>query len=120
MTTGAIALLVTLVTAGLFALLGIFIMISGNNFLVIYLGLELLTLTSYALVALRRDNGNATEAAMKYFLMGSFASGVLLFGIALVYGETGSFDIFRIGEYAMNNQPSLLYYIGGLMILIAI
>jgi len=59
----------------LFSLLGMSVMISGNNFLVIYLGLELLTLSSYALVALRRDNGNATEAAMKFFVLGALASG---------------------------------------------
>jgi len=57
-------------TLGLFALLGMFVMISGNNFLVLYLGLELLTLSSYALVALRRDNATASEAAMKYFVLG--------------------------------------------------
>ena len=65
----------------LFALLGMFIMISGNNFLMIYLGLELLTLSSYALVALRRDHVLATEAAMKYFVLGALASGFLLYEI---------------------------------------
>jgi NADH-quinone oxidoreductase subunit N len=70
-----------------------FVMISGNNFLVIYLGLELLTLTSYALVALRRDNGNATEAAMKYFVLGALASGFLLYGLSMLYGATGSLDL---------------------------
>jgi len=63
-----------LFTLSMFALLGMFVMISGNNFLVIYLGLELLTLSSYALVALRRDNATATEAAMKYFVLGALAS----------------------------------------------
>jgi hypothetical protein len=67
-----------LFTLSLFSLLGMFVMISGNNFLVLYLGLELLTLSSYALVALRRDNGVATEAAMKYFVLGALASGFLL------------------------------------------
>ena len=69
-----------LFTLSLFSLLGMFVMISGNNFLVLYLGLELLTLSSYALVALRRDNGVATEAAMKYFVLGAMASGFLLYG----------------------------------------
>ena len=77
----------------LFALLGMFVMISGNNFLVIYLGLELLTLSSYALVALRRDDGNATEAAMKYFVLGALASGFLLYGLSMLYGATGSLDL---------------------------
>ena len=77
----------------LFALLGMFVMISGNNFLVIYLGLELLTLSSYALVALRRDDSNATEAAMKYFVLGALASGFLLYGLSMLYGATGTLDL---------------------------
>jgi NADH-quinone oxidoreductase subunit N len=91
-------------TLSLFALLGMFVMVSGSNFLVIYLGLELLTLCSYALVALRRDNGVATEAAMKYFVLGAMASGFLLYGLSMLYGATGSLDtgtvfkIVRAGE----------------------
>ncbi len=80
-------------TLGMFSLLGMFIMMSGNNFLVIYLGLELLTLSSYALVALRRDNATASEAAMKYFVLGALASGFLLYGLSMMYGATGSLDI---------------------------
>ena len=72
-----------LFTLSLFSLLGIYVMISGHNFLVIYLGLEMLTLSSYALVALRRDDGRATEAAMKYFVLGALASGFLLYGCLL-------------------------------------
>jgi NADH-quinone oxidoreductase subunit N len=79
--------------AGLFSLLGMFIMISANNFLVIYLGLELLTLSAYALVALRRDHAVSTEAAMKYFVLGAMASGFLLYGMSMLYGATGSLDI---------------------------
>jgi len=82
-----------LFSLSMFALLGMFIMISGNNFLLIYLGLELLTLSSYALVALRRDNATATEAAMKYFVLGALASGFLLYGLSMIYGATGSLDI---------------------------
>src|SRR6188768_3397570 len=85
-----------LFTLALFALLGIFVMISGSNFLVIYLGLELLTLSSYALVALRRDNAVATEAAMKYFVLGAMASGFLLYGLSMMYGATGSLDINEV------------------------
>ena len=80
----------------MFALLGMFIMISGNNFLVLYLGLELLTLSSYALVALRRDNSNATEAAMKYFVLGAMASGFLLYGLSMIYGATGTLDLTAV------------------------
>ena len=79
----------------MFSLLGMFVMISGNNFLVLYLGLELLTLSGYALVALRRDNSNATEAAMKYFVL-ALASGFLLYGLSMLYGATGSLDLTAV------------------------
>lgn len=82
-----------LFSLSMLSLLGMFIMISGNNFLLIYLGLELLTLSSYALVALRRDNATATEAAMKYFVLGALASGFLLYGLSMIYGATGSLDV---------------------------
>lgn len=83
-------------TLAMLALLGMFIMISGNNFLVIYLGLELLTLSSYALVALRRDHTASVEAAMKYFVLGAMASGFLLYGMSMLYGATGSLDIGQV------------------------
>ncbi|MDE2128913.1 MAG: NADH-quinone oxidoreductase subunit NuoN [Betaproteobacteria bacterium] len=82
-----------LFSLALFALLGQFVMISGNNLLVIYLGLELLSLALYALVALRRDSALATEAAMKYFVLGALASGFLLYGMSMIYGATGSLDL---------------------------
>lgn len=85
-------------TLSLFALLGMFVMISGQNFLVLYMGLELLTLSSYALVALRRDDLKATEAAMKYFVLGALASGFLLYGLSLVYGATGSLDLAVVSQ----------------------
>ncbi|WP_334153703.1 NADH-quinone oxidoreductase subunit NuoN [Tepidimonas sp.] len=99
-----------LFTLSMFALLGMFIMISGHHFLVIYLGLELLTLSSYALVALRRDDVRATEAAMKYFVLGALASGFLLYGLSLVYGATGSLgiaDVARVVEAGVA-QPQVL------------
>ena len=108
-------------TLSMFALLGMFVMISGSNFLVIYLGLELLTLCSYALVALRRDNATATEAAMKYFVLGAMASGFLLYGISMMYGATGSLDInevFKaIGSGRINHQVlvfGLVFIVAGL------
>jgi NADH-quinone oxidoreductase subunit N len=85
-----------LFTLGLFALVGMYVMISGNNFLVLYLGVELLALSSYALVALRRDNATASEAAMKYFVLGALGSGFLLYGMSMLYGATGSLDISTI------------------------
>ena len=80
----------------LFSLLGMMVMISANHFLTLYLGLELLALSLYALVALQRDSAQATEAAMKYFILGSLASGLLLYGMSMVYGATGSLDVAQV------------------------
>jgi NADH-quinone oxidoreductase subunit N len=80
-------------TWAMFSLLGISVMVSANNFLVVYLGLELMSLSLYALVALRRDHGVSTEAAMKYFVLGALASGFLLYGLSMMYGATRSLDI---------------------------
>jgi NADH-quinone oxidoreductase subunit N len=97
-----------LYTLALYALLGMFVMISGHNFLVIYLGLELLTLSSYALVALRRDDLNATEAAMKYFVLGALASGFLLYGLSMVYGATGSLDLPGVMQAIAGGEATLM------------
>ena len=94
-------------TLAMFALLGMFVMISGHNFLVIYLGLELLTLSSYALVALRRDDVQATEAAMKYFVLGALASGFLLYGLSMVYGATGSLDLAEVMASIAGGEATL-------------
>jgi NADH-quinone oxidoreductase subunit N len=83
-------------TMSLFVLLGICVMCSANNFLVVYLGLELMSLSLYALTAMRRDHASATEAAMKYFVLGALASGFLLYGMSMMYGATGSLDIPRV------------------------
>ena len=91
----------------LYALLGMFVMISGHNFLVIYLGLELLTLSSYALVALRRDDPQAIEAAMKYFVLGALASGFLLYGMSMVYGATGSLDLAEVLKAIAGGESTL-------------
>ena len=106
-------------TLSMFALLGMFIMISGNNFLVIYLGLELLTLTSYALVALRRDNATATEAAMKYFVLGAMASGFLLYGLSMLYGATGSLDIGQVFKAVLSGQVKHQVLVFGLVFVVA-
>jgi len=94
-------------TLAMFALLGMFVMISGHNFLVIYLGLELLTLSSYALVALRRDDVQATEAAMKYFVLGALASGFLLYGLSMVYGATGSLALPEVMKSIAGGEATL-------------
>lgn len=82
----------------LFAIVGIMVMISGKNMLTIYMGLELLSLCTYALVALDRDNTRATEAAMKYFVLGALASGMLLYGMSMIYGVTGNLDLAKVSN----------------------
>jgi NADH-quinone oxidoreductase subunit N len=106
-------------TLAMFALMGIFVMISGNNFLVIYLGLELLTLSSYALVALRRDNATATEAAMKYFVLGAMASGFLLYGLSMLYGATGSLDINAVFKAVNSGQIKHQVLVFGLVFIVS-
>jgi len=103
----------------LFALLGQMIMISGNNMLSIYLGLELMSLSTYALVALRRDHAISTEAAMKYFILGALASGFLLYGISMIYGATGSLDLSTIATVtqAQTANPTILTF--GLVFVVA-
>lgn len=98
---------------GLFALLGMMIMVSANNMLSIYLGLELLALASYAMVAMQRDNSRAAEAAMKYFVLGAVASGMLLYGMSLIYGLTSTLEIAELteklaSEKNVNSQIGLL------------
>ena len=82
----------------LFVLLGVMVMISANNLLLVYLGLELQALALYALVALRRDDARATEAAMKYFVLGALASGFLLYGMSMLYGAAGTLDINELAR----------------------
>ncbi len=89
----------------LFVLLGVLVMISANNLLVIYLGLELQSLSLYALIALRRDDAKATEAAMKYFVLGAMASGFLLYGMSMLYGATGTLDINELARQVGNARP---------------
>lgn len=108
-----------LFTLSMLALLGMSIMISGNNFLVIYLGLELLTLSSYTLVALRRDNATATEAAMKYFVLGAMASGFLLYGLSMLYGATGSLDIGQVFKAVNSGQIRHQVLVFGLVFVVA-
>ena len=83
---------------GLFATLGMMVMISANHFVTVYLGLELLSLSMYAMVALNRDSVQATEAAMKYFVLGALASGLLLYGMSMIYGATGTLEITGVAE----------------------
>ncbi len=99
----------------LFLVAGMMLLISAGNLVMVYLGLEMLALCSYALVAIDRDSPLASEAAMKYFVLGSLASGMLLYGMSLIYGATGSLDLAAI-HAATTSTPMLL---AGMVFLVA-
>jgi NADH-quinone oxidoreductase subunit N len=106
-------------TLAMFVLLGVCVMVAANNFLVVYLGLELMSLSLYALVALRRDHGTSTEAAMKYFALGALASGFLLYGLSMMYGATGSLDIPTVFEVIGKGQVNQSVLVFGLVFVVA-
>jgi NADH-quinone oxidoreductase subunit N len=108
-----------LFTLSMFSLLGIFVMVSANNFLVVYLGLELMSLSLYALTAMRRDSLNATEAAMKYFVLGALASGFLLYGLSMMYGATGSLDIGEVFKAIATGQINKAVLVFGVVFVVA-
>ncbi|TDP74822.1 NADH-quinone oxidoreductase subunit NuoN [Roseateles toxinivorans] len=108
-----------LFSLSLFTLLGISVMVSANNMLVIYLGLELMSLSLYALVALRRDHAVSTEAAMKYFVLGALASGFLLYGMSMMYGATGSLSIPKIFEVISSGQPNKAVLVFGVVFIVS-
>lgn len=103
----------------LFATLGMMVMISASNFVVLYLGLELLSLSLYAMVALQRDSAVATEAAMKYFILGAMASGFLLYGMSMLYGATGSLDVNRISQVILHGTANKQLLVFGLAFIVA-
>ena len=103
----------------LFALLGGFVMISANHLLTIYMGVELLSLSLYAAVALRRDSALSTEAAMKYFVLGALASGFLLYGMSMIYGATGSLEITTIQDKLAAGSADRLVMVFGTVFLVA-
>ncbi|MCB1985877.1 MAG: NADH-quinone oxidoreductase subunit NuoN [Burkholderiales bacterium] len=103
----------------LFATLGMMVMISASHFLTLYIGLELLSLSLYALVALRRDSIVATEAAMKFFVLGALASGFLLYGMSMVYGATGSLHIANVSEAIKDGVGNHEVLVIGLVFIVA-
>jgi len=110
------------ITLMLFSLLGMMVMVSANSFLTLYLGLELMSLCLYAMVALDRDSPLATEAAMKYFVLGALSSGLLLYGMSMIYGGTGSLVITDVAKqvarvYASPADRSILVF--GLVFVLA-
>ena len=103
----------------LFATLGMMVMISAHHFLTLYLGLEILALSLYAMVALQRESVRATEAAMKYFVLGALASGMLLYGMSMLYGATGSLDIARVATALGTAGASRTLAVFGLVFIVA-
>jgi NADH-quinone oxidoreductase subunit N len=106
-------------TLALFATLGMMVMISANHFLTVYLGLELLSLSLYAMVAMNRDSVPATEAAMKYFVLGALASGLLLYGMSMIYGATGTLEITGVAERLYAGQADRTILVFGLVFLVS-
>jgi NADH-quinone oxidoreductase subunit N len=103
----------------LFALLGMMVMVSASHFLSLYLGLELLSLSLYAMVALQRDSAVATEAAMKYFVLGALASGMLLYGMSMVYGVTGSLALADIAHNLADGSDLRIPLVFGIVFVVA-
>ncbi len=103
----------------LFATLGMMVMISANHFLTLYMGLELMSLSLYALVALQRDSAIASEAAMKYFVLGALASGMLLYGMSMIYGATDSLELPRIALVLQADIGNSMVLVFGLVFIVA-
>ena len=101
----------------IFSTLGMMIMTSSNNFLLLYLGLEIQSLSLYVVSSFRRDNYKSTEAGLKYFILGSLSSGLMLFGISLIYGSTGSIN-FEIISSMINYEGFFPGIVAGLVFLI--
>ena len=103
----------------LFALLGMMVMVSASHFLTLYLGLELLSLSLYAMVALQRDSGVASEAAMKYFVLGALASGMLLYGMSMIYGVTGTLALVDIAQNLSDGTDLRIPLVFGIVFIVA-
>ena len=103
----------------LFTLSGGIAMVSFSNITMFFIGLEILSISLYILAGSKKKDVRSNEAAMKYFLMGSFASGILLFGITLVYGASGSFNLSEIAAYASGGKVDAIFQVGVVLILIA-
>jgi NADH-quinone oxidoreductase subunit N len=101
------------------SLLGIFVMVSANSLLTVYIGIELMSLSLYAMVAFDRDNGTSAESAMKYFLLGAIASGMLLYGMSLIYGLTGTLKLDDLAAIA-TGEPSLGIVLGLVFLVVAV
>jgi NADH-quinone oxidoreductase subunit N len=107
------------ITLALFATLGMMVMISAHHFVTLYIGLELLALSLYAIVALQRDSAAATEAAIKYFILGALASGLLLYGMSMLYGATGSLDLGEVSRSVAGGRANGTLTVFGLVFVVA-
>jgi len=107
------------IVLALLALLGQFVLISGANLLTLYLGLELMALPTYALVAMRHSSEKSVEAAIKYFILGALASGFLLYGMSMLYGVTGSLDLIEIFKIVADPRINHLVMAFGLVFIVA-
>lgn len=103
----------------IYATLGMMVMISANHLLSVYLGLELLSLSLYAMVALQRDSARATEAAMKYFVLGALASGLLLYGFSMLYGATGTLEISGVAQAIYHQAGNKTVLMFGMVFVVA-
>ena len=103
----------------LFGTLGMMVMISAHHFLTLYLGLELMALAQYAMVALQRDSARATEAGMKYFVLGALSSGLLLYGMSMIYGATGSLELTRVAFAIEHGQSHQVLGVFGLVFVVS-
>jgi len=101
------------------SLLGVFVLVSANSLLTVYIGIELMSLSLYAMVAFDRDNGVAAESAMKYFVLGAIASGMLLYGMSLIYGLTGTIKLDDLAAMA-TGEPSLGIVLGLVFLVVAV
>ena len=104
----------------LFSLCGGVILFGFQNLITLFLGIEILSIPLYVLAGSNKTDLRSNEASIKYFLMGAFATGFLLFGVALIYGSSGSFDLYTIHEFAINNPKNLMFNLGAILMLVAL
>lgn len=104
----------------LFALCGGIVLFGFQNLVTLFIGIEILSIPLYVMAGANKTDLRSTEASMKYFLMGAFATGFLLFGVALVYGSAGSFDLYTIHDFAINNPKNLMLIMGAILMLAAL